>query len=165
MKRRYTAEYALERVNLLKQRLPGLVLGADLMVGFPTESEQAFADTCELVRGLDIAFPHVFTYSARRGTPAARIPDQVPVRERKRRGEYLRQVGAEVRERLLEARIGGSARVLVEGSGRCPEGYLRARSPDYIPVYLPAGAGAPGNRLPVEYTGRLDDGLIARPRA
>ena len=78
MKRRATREMLYERVNALRAALPELVLSADILVGFPTESDQQFQDTLSAMRELEVPFPHVFSYSPRKGTPASRIPSQVP---------------------------------------------------------------------------------------
>ena len=74
MKRRYDAPFVKERISLLRKQVPDLVMSADVMVGFPTETEENYMDTENMLRELDIAFPHIFTYSERSGTPAARIP-------------------------------------------------------------------------------------------
>lgn len=166
MKRRYGAELIYERVGELRRLLPGLVLSADIMVGFPTETERQFDDTEAMVRDLDIVFPHVFPYSARRGTPAARIPvqRQVPPAVRKQRAARLRRLGAELRRELLRRRIGQQALVLVEDGGHPPAGLRRARAADYLPAWVPQEIRA-GEWLAVEYTGVRDLALIARPLA
>jgi threonylcarbamoyladenosine tRNA methylthiotransferase MtaB len=162
MKRRYDADLVYERVGRLRAAVPDLVIGADVLVGFPTESEAAFADTLAMLGELQIAFPHVFVYSARTGTPAARIPRQVPHPERKARAERVRQLAGELQAGLLASRIGRSARVLVESGGNPPPGHQRARAADYLTAYVPAGSAEEGEWLDVEYTGVTDGGLIAR---
>jgi threonylcarbamoyladenosine tRNA methylthiotransferase MtaB len=163
MKRRYTAEQALERVARIRAAVPGLVLGADIMVGFPTEDDAAFADTEALMAAMYIAYPHVFAYSDRPGTPAARIPRQVPHRVRRFRAARLRRQAVGLRERLVATRIGCAARVLVEDTGGAPAGYRRARSADYLEAWVPEEFAA-GRWLDVIYTGRCGEGLIARPK-
>ena len=78
MKRRATREVLYERIGAIRKLIPELILSADIMVGFPTESEAHFAQTLAAVHELEVPFPHVFSYSQRPGTPAARIPRQVP---------------------------------------------------------------------------------------
>ena len=90
MKRRATREMVYERIEKLRAAIPNLMLSADLMTGFPTETETQFNDTLNAVSDLEIAYPHVFAYSPRPGTPAARIPNQVPVAERKNRAAKIR---------------------------------------------------------------------------
>ncbi len=164
MKRRYTAESVYRRIESLRQVVPDLVLSADIMVGFPTETDDQFADTEQMVRDLEVVFPHVFPFSARRGTPAARIPaaKHVPVPVRKARAARLRQLGGTLRTELMARRVGRQARVLLEDGGDPPSGMRRARAADYLPVWVPQG-GPLGAWLDVEYTQVGDTALIARP--
>lgn len=117
MKRRHTRDRALAICRRLRALRPDIALGADLIAGFPTEDEAMFARTEALIEeaGLDIV--HVFPFSARSGTPAARMPQLAApiVRERARR---LRAAAGDARARFLSRQVGGGARVLVEKSGR-----------------------------------------------
>lgn len=163
MKRRYSAEQAYAAVMELRQKIPSLVLSADVMVGFPTETEAQFEDTLHMIEQLEIAYPHVFPYSARPGTPAAKIPKdrQVPTAERKSRARKLRQMGAQVRAELLHSRIGSRARVLIEG-GVCPlPGFQKGRAPDYLEVWAPVGEDQVGEWADVVYESVRGDALIA----
>jgi len=166
MKRRYTADQVYDRVRALRQRIPGLVLSADIMVGFPTESEDQFLDTDKMVRDLQIVFPHVFCYSERAGTPAARIPSkiQVPVQTRKQRARCLRRTALVIRTKWLRSRIGEVHRVLIEGGGDFPQGLQRGRAADYLTVYTPANQSEIGSWKRVQYRSVSRDGLIADPR-
>ncbi|MDH3692699.1 MAG: radical SAM protein, partial [Gammaproteobacteria bacterium] len=163
MKRRYTRELVYDRVAALRARIPNLVLSADVMVGFPTETDEQYQDTVDMVRDLPVAYPHVFRYSQRSDTPAARIPKQVPGQVKKRRAAHLRSVAAQVRDSVLRSRIGHSSRILVEGGGQPPRGYHRGRAGDYLPVYVPADAAAVGQWLRVQFAAVRDATLIARP--
>lgn len=164
MKRRYTRDTIYARIARLREHVPEVVLSADIMVGFPTETDAQFDDTQRMVADLGIAFPHVFCYSSRPGTPAARIPEsrQVPVAVRKQRAHALREAARHVRARLLRRRIGARARVLVEGGGKPPPGYQRARSADYLTVMVPVSGDRVGTWSDVEYLRREGDTLIAR---
>jgi len=162
MKRRYDAALIDAKVEQLRAAVPQLTLGADLMAGFPTETDTAFADTLAMVKRLQIAFPHVFVYSNRPGTPAARIPNQVPPDLRRERAAQLRTAGQAVLSRHLAARVGEQEAVLVEGPGNGPPGCLRARAADYSTVWVPQERAAPGEWLAVRYVGVAKDGLIAR---
>jgi threonylcarbamoyladenosine tRNA methylthiotransferase MtaB len=163
MKRRYDAREVRRRVGALRAAVPELVVGADLMVGFPTESEAAFEDTVHMARELRITHPHIFAYSARPGTPAARIPRQVPHPVRRERARRLREVTRSLHRELLEERIGRAARVLVEGGAERPQGLCRARAADYLSVLAPAGAAGAGEWLDVVYEAVRGESLIARP--
>lgn len=135
MKRRYDRDHVYERIQTLRSKVPNLVLSADVMVGFPTETEENYLETEQAVLDLDIAFPHVFSYSERDGTPASRIPQQkqVAVSERKERSARLREVGQQLQETLLKSRLGITAWVLPEA---VKEGVIKARSEDYLNVKI-----------------------------
>jgi len=167
MKRRYTAGEASERIGMLARALPGVVFGADIMAGFPTESAAAFADTLTMIDDLDIAFPHPFAYSDRPGTPAERIPDQVPHALRRERVHQLIAAGEAVRDRLYRARIASraSASVLVEAGGSRPGTETSGHSADYLPVVVEGGDYQPGDIAEVRYTAIDGARLIARPIA
>ena len=161
---RYDAELVYERVASLRRAIPGLVLSADIMVGFPTETDAQFADSVNMVTELGVAYPHVFPYSERAGTPAARIPQhkQVPRAMRKERAALLREAGKRVRESLLVSRIGRQERVLVEGIPCAMPGYRKARAPDYIETWVPVGEELAGEWLDVQFEAVEGDALIAR---
>ena len=139
MKRRYDEQFVRDRISKLRQKVPELVMSADVMVGFPTETEEDYQGTENVVRELEIAYPHIFTYSERPGTPAARIPEakQVPISERKDRAARLRNVAAQLQKELLARREGNSAWVLPEKAAK-KEGYFVARSEDYLSVLVKA---------------------------
>ena len=164
MKRRYDAGQVYQKVRALREMIPNLVLSADIMVGFPTENEAQFRESLRMITELEIAYPHVFPYSERSGTPASRIPagKQVPVAERKARAAILREAGRKVRHDLLGARIGVRSKVLVEG-GRCPlAGYQKARAADYIESWVPVSESDVGEWADVVYESVQGDALIAR---
>ena len=98
---------------------PDVVFGADIIAGFPTESEEMFANTLRFVEEAGLTWLHVFPYSAREGTPAARMP-QVAKDVRKQRAARLRSLGERQVESFLTAQIGKRAQVLIEqdGTGR-----------------------------------------------
>ena len=152
MKRRYTAEQVRERITALRAVVPQLVMSADVMVGFPTETQAQYEDTEEMVKELDIAFPHVFSYSERSGTPAARIPDnkQVPVHDRKARNLKLRESAKPLQARLLGSKIGQSAWVLPEKYAK-REGYSLCRAEDYLAVLVPSDLLEIGKWSKVDY--------------
>lgn len=116
MKRRHSRDDLFDAAARAREARPDVALTADLIAGFPTETDDAFANTLTLVGELGLADAHVFPYSARPFTPAARMPQHeagVPAR----RAETLRAAVARARARDLDSRIGGAADVLVESSG------------------------------------------------
>ena len=160
MKRRYDAALVRERITRLREKIPGLVMSADVMVGFPTETEDQYLETEHMLQDLNIAFPHVFSYSERSGTPAARIPDhrQVPVAERKQRNQRLRAAAKPIRQALLESRIGQQAWVLPEKKA-VRDGYTLCRAEDYLAVLVPTKDVRRGRWQQVRYSG-LEDGYL-----
>jgi threonylcarbamoyladenosine tRNA methylthiotransferase MtaB len=130
MKRRHSRAQALDTVRRARTLRPEAAIGADLIAGFPTEGEAMFRHTLDLVAEMKIAFLHVFPYSPRPGTPAARMPAVAPeiVRERAAR---LRAAGQAALEAELQSRIGTSSDVLIEKPGT-------GRADFYAPVICPA---------------------------
>jgi len=113
MKRRHLRDDAIRFCADMRAARPDIVYGADLIAGFPTETEAMFENTLRLVEECGLTWLHVFPYSPRKGTPAARMP-QVPRREIKARAARLRAVGEEAVGRHLSAQIGRRHQVLVE---------------------------------------------------
>jgi threonylcarbamoyladenosine tRNA methylthiotransferase MtaB len=116
MKRRHTRADILAFAARARALRPGIVLGADFITGFPTETEAMFSRTLDLVEEAELTWLHVFPYSARTGTPAARMP-QVPVPTRKERAARLRKAGARREAMFLHSCVGREAQVLMEKSG------------------------------------------------
>ncbi|MCE5311369.1 MAG: tRNA (N(6)-L-threonylcarbamoyladenosine(37)-C(2))-methylthiotransferase MtaB [Acidobacteriales bacterium] len=94
MRRRYRPRHYEERVRLARTLMPDAAIGADVMVGFPGESEAEFEESRSFIESLPFTYLHVFTYSVRPGTPAAGMPQQVPVPVRKNRNRILRELAA-----------------------------------------------------------------------
>jgi len=113
MKRRHSRADAIEFCRRARRLRPGIAFGADLIAGFPTESDEMFQRSLDLIEECDLAWLHVFPYSAREGTPAARMP-QVAKAVRKERAAQLRAAGDRAAERFLDAQTGREATVLVE---------------------------------------------------
>ncbi len=159
MKRRATREVLYDRVQALRKRLPEIVLSADVLVGFPTESDEHFEDTIKAIDELEIAYPHVFSYSPREGTPASRIPSQVSKEVKKTRARIARNQGAVVWDRLAKQLVGRVERVLIESSADsqgsdCSLG----RMSNYYPV-LCEGSLEAGTWQDIRIVGVLDGRL------
>jgi threonylcarbamoyladenosine tRNA methylthiotransferase MtaB len=116
MKRRHSRGQAIEFCAQVRRLRPDIALGADIIAGFPTETDDMFARCLDLVEDCGLTHLHVFPYSERRGTPAARMP-QVPVPLRKERAARLRDRGAAMLARHLDGEIGAHRRVLAEAGG------------------------------------------------
>jgi threonylcarbamoyladenosine tRNA methylthiotransferase MtaB len=151
MKRRHSRADALAACRRARALRAGIALGADLIAGFPTESEAMFAETLSLVEEAALDYLHVFPYSARPGTPAQRMP-QVPGPVIRGRAARLRDAGAAALARSLERRVGQTARVLVERDGF-------GRSEHYAPMRF-TGAAAPGAVVTAQVSGATPEALI-----
>ena len=156
MKRRHGRNDAIELCAMLRRLRPEIVFGADLIAGFPTETEPMFANTLDIVEACELSYLHVFPYSERPGTPAARMP-QVPKATRRERAARLRATGEVRLRRLLERSVGQRSRVLIEKSGL-------GRNEQFAEVILPP-AVAPGAIVNVEQIGIADNRLIGRVAA
>jgi len=136
MKRRHSRADVLRLAARARALRPDVALGADLIAGFPTEGEAHFTAMEALVAEAGLAFLHVFPYSARAGTPAARMP-QLPMPLRRERAARLRAAGAVQRARFLAGRVGQVEHALFEADGR-------AHTEHFVPVRVGEGAtGAP----------------------
>ena len=152
MKRRHSRAEAIAFCTQLRRLRPDIVLGADMIAGFPTETEEMFARSLELVDACGLTHLHVFPFSPRPGTPAARMP-QLPATAVKARASRLRQKGNAALERHLAAQVGVSHRVLVVGD-------QRGHTEQFTPVRL-AGAVAAGTILDIAVVGHDGRQLLA----
>ncbi len=152
MKRRHSRGDALAAAARARAARPDIALGADLIAGFPTETEAMFENTLRLIDEMKLAFVHVFPFSARAGTPAARMP-QLPGPVIRSRAARLREAAAAAQARFQKELVGTTARVLVERSGTA--GY----SEHFARVRL-AGTAAPGSIVSTTIAGTDAGGLI-----
>lgn len=158
MRRRHGRAEALACARRAQALRPGLALGADLIAGFPTETEEHFAEMLALVEEAGLTFLHVFPYSERPGTPAARMP-QLPVPLRRERAARLRAAGAEAalrfyNARLAFARLGQEESVLLESPDR-------GHTEHFAPLRLTGAEGRHGAVLRARVTAAGPDGLLA----
>jgi threonylcarbamoyladenosine tRNA methylthiotransferase MtaB len=128
MKRRHSRSDAIDFCAQLRRLRPDIAFGADIIAGFPTETEAMFARSQELVEACDLTFLHVFPYSPRPGTPAARMP-QVRGDVVKQRARRLRESGEAALQRRLNSEIGSMRQVLIESS-------TQGRTEHFMPVAI-----------------------------
>ena len=152
MKRRHLRQAGLDVIARARALRPGIGIGADLIAGFPTETEALFAETLDFVREAQIPFVHVFPYSERPGTPAARMP-AVPVPVRRERAAQLRAAGAEAAHAFLAGQVGRVVSVLAETE-------TGGHSEHFSAVRVPA---TPGQLLRARVTAAHADHLLAEP--
>jgi threonylcarbamoyladenosine tRNA methylthiotransferase MtaB len=152
MKRRHLRADAVAVIERAGRLRPGIAIGADLIAGFPTETEALFQETRDFVAAMELPFLHVFPYSARTGTPAARMP-AVPVAVRRERAARLRELGRGNAQRFLAAQVGRTVSVLTEGR----EG---GHSEHFAPVRLAAPA-LPAHLVTARVVGTDGEHLLA----
>ncbi|MEL6858205.1 MAG: tRNA (N(6)-L-threonylcarbamoyladenosine(37)-C(2))-methylthiotransferase MtaB [Pseudomonadota bacterium] len=145
MKRRHSREQAIELATRLRELRPDLALGADIIAGFPTETESAFENSLRLIEECTIAFLHAFPYSPRPGTPAARMP-QLEKAIVKDRAARLRAAGQAALVKHLDAYIGRATSVLVERN-------QSGRLPDFTPVLFEQDSGEAGRPIAARIIG------------
>ena len=143
MKRRHTRADIIAFCKRVRSLRPGAVFGADIIAGFPTETDEMFANTLNLVDDVGLTHLHVFPYSIRPGTPAANMP-QVNGDVIKIRAAQLRAKGQQAFARLLRSRVGTTANVLIERDGH-------GHSEHYLPVTF-NGAPAQGSVVTARVT-------------
>lgn len=153
MKRRHTREEAIAFCAKLKQARPDIAFGADLIAGFPTETDAMFENSIKLVEQCELTWLHVFPYSPRPDTPAARMP-QLDGPTIKARAAALRQAGDTQRQRWLDAQTGQTLSVLVEKQGDTKS---EGRSGNFARVLLPPSY-QPGELVSLRVSG--NDGLM-----
>jgi threonylcarbamoyladenosine tRNA methylthiotransferase MtaB len=150
MKRRHLRADTLEFVERVRSLRPDIVFGADLIAGFPTETDEMFAQTLDVVEAAGLTYLHVFPYSPRPGTPAARMP-QVPRAIGKARAKTLREAGDRRFAAHCATRLGGLESVLVETSGV-------GRTEQFVPVEV--SGHPPGEIVPVRIVAISATGLV-----
>ena len=138
MKRRYQRALYRERLEWIKEQMPDACIGADVLVGFPGETEQHFADTHQFLSDLPISYLHVFTYSERPGTEAVRMDQVVPMPQRKERNQRLRLLSEKKRNLFYRSQIGSQRRVLWEAKEK--DGMMQGYTENYIRLHRPYDA-------------------------
>ena len=149
MNRRYTAGEYAEFVLEAKRRIPGLHLGTDVIVGFPGETDEEFSESCRLIDELAFSNIHIFAYSPRPGTPAAKMPDRPSPETVRRRCGELRRIAAASASRFMKSQYGKLLPVIFE---RAENGIARGWSDNYLEVSLPASGIELGRITPVVAT-------------
>ncbi|PLX96464.1 MAG: tRNA (N(6)-L-threonylcarbamoyladenosine(37)-C(2))-methylthiotransferase MtaB [Desulfuromonas sp.] len=159
MNRHYTTAFYRDLLCGIHQRQPDAAIGLDIITGFPGETEEQFAATCDYLESLPFTHLHVFPYSRRPGTPAARLPNQLPGDLIKERAALLREIG----ERKLAAYgagfVGKILEIILEGGG--DNGLKKGLSENYLNVLLPLDAGQQGESLQVRIVKVEGDHLVA----
>ncbi len=160
MRRPYDTAFYADLVGRIKVAQPRICIGADVMVGFPGESEDEFEQTHEFLQSLPLSYLHVFTYSPRPGTAAAEMPEQVPGHVKKRRNHILRELSERKRQAFGEALVGEELEVVVERFAPQGPGLLRGVSDNYMQVIFAGPEELMGQIVAVAVKERKEGKLV-----
>ena len=153
MRRRYTRGEYLSLVNRLRASVPGVVVSTDMIVGFPGETDDDFADTMDLVSAVRFQFMYSFKYSPRPNTLAdKRMKDDVPESIKSRRIMELQRLQGQIQIELFEAMVGQELMVLVDGTSRRNAAELSGKTDGWVTVNFPGPEGLVGRLVPVRIT-------------
>lgn len=152
MKRRHLRDDVIECCKRVRSLRPDAVFGADIIAGFPTETEEMFQNSLKIVEECGLTYLHVFPYSIRPGTPAARMP-QVKKTDIKERAARLRALGKKQLISYLESQVGKTVDVLVENE-------TSGRTPHYAPVALKGAGDLAGTFVRVKLVGVAEEKLV-----
>jgi threonylcarbamoyladenosine tRNA methylthiotransferase MtaB len=155
MKRRYNAAQFLRAAERLKAAYPGAALTTDVIAGFPGETEDEFLETIALCRAAGFMKIHIFPYSARKGTPAAEMPDQVPKQVKDERVKRLTEVGRQLSLAFRERMLNTVQPVLIEERTR--GGMVTGYTPQYVPTVCQSGGI--GEIVPLMLRGLTKEGM------
>ncbi len=135
MKRRYLSDLYKDRIIKIKTLMPDACIGADVIVGFPGESDDDFLETYKFIADLDISYLHVFSYSERPNTEAEKMVDIIPKELRLKRSKMLRGLSVKKRRSFYEKQLGKKVKVLFELNNK--KGYATGFSENYLKVRAP----------------------------
>ena len=152
MRRPYHTGMYRDLVHRLAAAIPGLGLGADVIVGHPGETDEDFEATLALVASLPFSYLHVFAYSDRKGTEAARRPGHVPAAVIRERSQRLRRLGRDKSHAFRRALVGRASQVLVLDAPDRPTGLLAGLTSNYVEVLFPGPQGLGRRMATVEIT-------------
>jgi len=151
MRRRYTRDYYENLIYKLHEKIPGIGIGADVIVGFPGETDERFRNTYEFLEDIPVSYLHVFSYSERRNTHAVTLPGRVDITIRKERSRVLRKLSDEKRLQFFRINLNGIHNVLFETIKE--DGYIYGFTENYIKVRIPAALELENKILTTKITG------------
>jgi threonylcarbamoyladenosine tRNA methylthiotransferase MtaB len=160
MRRNYRTAGYLERLRRLRAALPQIGLGADVIVGFPGESDRLFRESYELVAGSPLNYLHVFSWSARPGTPAADLDARVDPRHVRERSAALRELGAKLSLRFRQSLVGLEQDAVVLGASKDGR-HLRALTGNFVEVALAPESARRRELIRVRVTSATSEGTVA----
>ena len=152
MNRRYTREAYLEKVNKVRELIPDITLTTDIIVGFPTETDEAFEQTVSLLREVRFDSIYSFIYSKRSGTPAAELDMALTDEQIHKNFDRLLAVQNEISREINDSYIGSIQEVLVEGKSKTDEKMISGRTQGGKIVHMCGGQELIGRLVPVKIT-------------
>ena len=157
MNRKYTTKEYKSIVDGLRKNYPDVAITTDIMVGFPGETDEEFRETVEFTKSISFADAHIFQYSPRKGTPAAKRDDQVLPEIKEKRSKVIAEITQKSRDEFLDSFIGETLEVLFEQ----PHGkdFFEGKTDNYITVCVPFDDTLSGKFKNVKVT-RKDDGVL-----
>ena len=158
MKRRYLSKLYRDRINHVKQVMPNACIGADVIVGFPGESEEEFMETYNFIKSLDVSYLHVFTYSERDNTQAVGLKNVVPNNIRSKRSKLLRALSVQLKRKFYMSQLGTIKNVLFEPENR--NGFIYGFSNNYVRIKTPWRSSIKDKIIPFKLQNISDDGLV-----
>lgn len=163
MGRRYTPEFYSERINAIAAAIPNVGVGADVIVGFPDETDNEFEETRGLIDRLPLTYLHIFSYSKREGTKAAAMGDTVNGRVKKLRADVLLELSNAKKSAFFARQKGLIHQVVVEGKRDRESGLLKGLTGNYIPVLVDGSDALMGRLLNVQIVDVIGIKVYGRP--
>lgn len=160
MHRKYRPWHYEARMRKVRQQLPLAAIGADVMVGFPGETDELFEESRAFIASLPFTYLHVFTFSARPGTPAATLPKQIPVHIARERNRMLRELAEEKNRAFRESLLGQTLDAITLSAG--DDGSTEAITDNYLPLRI-RGEHLSNQWMRVEIDGLAGNGLLGSP--
>ena len=158
MKRRYLSKLYKDRISHIKKVIPNACIGADVIVGFPGETDKEFLETYDFISRLDLSYLHVFTYSERNNTEAIKFDKVVPKNVRSKRSKMLRSLSVKLKRKFYTSQIGTTRNVLFETENR--NGFVYGFSNNYVRIKYPWRNYLADKIVPFELKEIDSDGLV-----
>ena len=158
MRRRYKRELYKERVSYIKSLMPNACIGADVIVGFPGESDELFLETYKFIQSLDLSYLHVFSYSERDNTKAVDLMNIVPKKIRSKRSKMLRTLSVKIRRDFYSRQLGTKKNILFESENK--RGFIHGFSENYVRFKTPWRKNLVDSIVSYDLKEISDDGFV-----